>query len=175
LVVWFGALTEHAGLRRATVIGHDAADVRSIVGREDEYVPTAGAIGAYVFEPDAAVLAAHLHGALAAEHALQAVAAGVAYWTGDRPLHDPALAAFAMQEVLPFDARRVKALLRERKIGRLEVKQRGTGLEPATIQRQLRVEGNGTATLLLAKIQGHVVAILAQRVLTHSPSGRGPG
>jgi hypothetical protein len=60
----------------------------------------------------------------------------------------------------------VKAYLRERGVGRLEVKQRGTGLEPATVQRQLRVSGDATATLLLARRKGKVTAIVAERLHT---------
>jgi hypothetical protein len=164
LVAWFGSLTSMPGSRRATVLGHFS--VRTLVGQADERVPTAPEIGRYVFEPDAAVLAARLQAVLAAEQGLTAIAPQVAYWTGDRPIADALLAGFAVQDVLPYDVRRVKAYLRERGVGRLEVKQRGTGLEPATVQRQLRVSGDATATLLLARRKGKVTAIVAERLHT---------
>ncbi|MFP6575085.1 MAG: hypothetical protein VB912_08020 [Pirellulaceae bacterium] len=39
---------------------------------------------------------------------------------------------------------------RQRKIDRLEVKKRGTQVDPARLQRQLQVKEAGQATLLLA-------------------------
>ena len=177
LVAWFGGLAKTPGLRRATCLGNTGwagganawTEVRSVLGRPDRMVPEAPTIGRCLYEPDAAVLAAHLQGALAAEHGLLAITPGVAYWTGDREIADAALSAFAVQEVLPYDARRVKTLLRARPIGRLDVKQRGTELDPAVVQRQLlhdvpRERGAPTRTLLLTRIAGQVTAILAERL-----------
>jgi hypothetical protein len=135
----------------------------SITGDPNVAAPVASRVGAYVFEPDAAVLAAKLTGALAHEHGLEAVAAGIAYLTGERPCPTPAMAAFRVVDVLPFDLRRVKAWLRERGIGRLEVKKRGVELEPEAVRRQLRVPGDRAITLLIAPLAGRVTALLAER------------
>ena len=54
-------------------------------------------------------------------------------------------------------------MLRERRIGRLEVKQRGTRHDPAAVQRELKVPGDESATLVLFRRGKSIVAILAQR------------
>jgi hypothetical protein len=117
-----------------------------------------------VFEPDAAVLAANLEGVLAAEHGLATIAPTVAYWTGERPIRDPALACFQVFEVLPFRIKTVKNVLRARNIGRLEIKKRNVNLDPDVARRELELRGDETATLLVAPIAKHVTAILARRV-----------
>jgi hypothetical protein len=172
LVAWFGDLAARPGERRATALrsgpGDPGSGVRalssSFVGRVDVVCPVAERLGAYLFEPDAAVLAADLTAALAAARGLAALVPRGAYLTGERAIDEPLLAAFAVEEALPFDLRRVKALLRERRIGRLEVKQRGTDLDPADVQRQLRVDGDEQRTLILTRAGRRVTAILARRM-----------
>lgn len=163
-IAWFGSLARHAGRRAATILPNDPAQTRTLVGDGGVEPPVARSIGRYVFEPDAAVLAAGLNGELAAEHDLSAVVCGVAYLTGDEPIHDPALGCFEVQEVLGYHPKRMKALLRERGIGTLEVKKRGVDLAPDNVRRELDPRGENAATLILTRIENRVVAILASRV-----------
>lgn len=162
LVVWRGKLAGRTGARVATILS-GAEGVRTLKGVPGT-VPSSPHIGRYVFEPDAAVLASRLTSVLAEAHGIGAVSPGVAYLTGDKPIGDPALAAFEVQEVLPLDRKRLKALLRERGIGRLEVKKRVVDCDPEQLRHELHVEGEAAATLLVAPVGGRVVAILASRV-----------
>ena len=164
LVAWFGQLARHPGRRSATVLGSDFTQIRTIVETDAESPPVAQRIERYLLEPDAAVLAAKLGGTLAAEHGLAALTPGSAYWTSDRAIVDPALGCFEVQEVLPFRIKPLKALLRSRRIGRLEIKKRGVELDPAELRKQLALAGDEAATLLVARIGKRVIAILARRV-----------
>jgi hypothetical protein len=164
LVAWFGELAREPGRRRATVLGDGAGPPRSILGSADLAPPDTKEIGRYLFEPDAAVLAADLGSTLAAEHALTGISAGIAYWTGDAPVTDRALACFEVLEVLPFRLKPLAALLRGRNIGQLEIKKRGVAIDPSDLRRQLRLKGDQAATLLLAPIAKRVTAVLARRV-----------
>ncbi len=163
LVAWFGPLAQHSGRRSATVLAASGRP-RTIVEQSVDPLRTAPQVGQYVFEPDAAVLAAGLSDTLAAEHGLARLTDGAAYLTGDRPLSDPALAGFEVQEVLPFDMKRLKQAVRVRHWGRLEVKKRGVEAEPAVIARQLRTPGDEAGVLLLAPGETGTLAILARRV-----------
>ncbi|HEV3339994.1 MAG TPA: class I SAM-dependent methyltransferase [Pirellulales bacterium] len=173
LVAWFGSLAGAAGRRRATVVLGDEIPprVRTLAGDAGQPAPLAGKIGRYLAEPDSAVLAAGLIGTLAAEHGLGAVAAGAAYLTGDRAFVDPALDWFEIAESLPFDIKRLKALLRQRRIGRLEIKQRGVAADPDKLRQQLDVPGDETATLILARLGKRVTAFLSHRVEGAKGSG----
>ncbi len=164
LVVWFGRLAIAAGSRRATIVDRQTVSERSVIGRAESETPSAARIGRYVFEPDSAVLAADLVGALAQELTLAAITPGAVYLTGDRPIRDPAVATFEVLDVVPFDVKRLKKILRAGGFGRLEVKKRGTGHDPAAVARQLKVPGEHSATLLIARLGKPVVAILARRM-----------
>jgi hypothetical protein len=166
LVAWFGSLAEAPGQRRATlVIGEEFPPrIRTLVGDSGQTLPIAENFGRYLAEPDSAVLASGLVGALAAEHGLCTVAAGAAYLTGDETHPDPAIDWFEICESLPFDIKRLKALLRQRRIGRLEIKQRGVGTNPDQLRQQLHLAGDEMATLILVRRGKSVTALLAQRV-----------
>ncbi|MGD9721652.1 MAG: hypothetical protein AB7O59_05810 [Pirellulales bacterium] len=163
LVAWFGKLATHTGQRRATVLGSDGVAPRTILGIPCEEPPPASSVGRFVCEPDAAVLAAQLAGNLAAEHGLWRIAPGIAYWTGDAAVADPALACFEVEDVLPLDVKRVRALLRDRQIGRLEIKKRGVDCDPETLRKQFKLAGENAATLIVTRVRGRVTAILARR------------
>ncbi|NLE38246.1 MAG: hypothetical protein GX621_09505 [Pirellulaceae bacterium] len=172
LVAWFGHLAEQPGLRRATILRAttlaDEPEAYCLIGRPGRPREASGQIGRYVFEPDSAVLAADLTGELADQHALSALTVGGGYLTGDEPIESPLMARFEVLESLPFDKRRVKRLLAQREFGRLEIKFRGVPIQPDTLRRQLRVKGDVSGVLLLARRGESVTAIVARR-LGYSP------
>jgi len=167
LVVWLGDLARDPGKRRATIVSRHnrlGAVTRSLVGVPSR-TPYAQRVGRYVFDPDAAVLAAGLLGVLAAEHGLQALGPTGCYLTGDQPEHDPALACFEALDVIPFDLKRLRRLLRQRGIGRLEIKKRGLNETPESLRRRLGLKGDEEAVLVITPVGGSVHAILARRVV----------
>ena len=169
LVAWFGSLAQTPRQRRASLLASDLSTtdehlvLGSFVGQPGAVPPIASHVGRFVFEPDAAILAADLTGALAAQYGLQSVAGGVAYLTADERRDSPLLAPFEVMEVMPYQAKTIKAWLRARRIGRLEVKKRGVELDPRRVQNELRAPGDKEATLLLYRIAGKITAILARR------------
>ena len=60
--------------------------------------------------------------------------------------------------------RRAARKLRERGIGRLEIKKRGMDVDPAVLRKALGLKGDGAATLILTRIGKKRVALLADRV-----------
>ena len=164
LVAWHGELAQSPGERRATVLAADGRVARAVSGRPNQPMPLASQVDRFVCEPDPAVLAADLTGAVAAEHNLRAISAGVAYLTGATAVTDPALACFEVEEIHPLDLRQLARHLRARNVGRLEVKVRGVEHEPEKVRERLRLAGNQVATLLLTKLNRKRVAIVARRV-----------
>lgn len=162
-VAWFGSLGRHLGQHSATVVDARGGQ-RTIVGSPAEAVPVSSVLGHFLYEPHAAVLAAKLSGALCCEHSLAAVSAGIAYLTADELCHEPLLAAFEVVDVLPFDQKQLKAYLRERRIGRLEVKKRGVDIDPARLRKTVIGQGDESATLIVAPVQGQIRVIVARRV-----------
>ncbi|HZZ28752.1 MAG TPA: hypothetical protein VFE46_12185 [Pirellulales bacterium] len=179
LVAWFGNLAQYPGQRRATMLrtsANEKADqvnsnsksvVTSFFGSPGVECPLAAKIGRYVFEPDAAILAAKIEGAVAAEHGLLAFAPGVAYFTADKPIDHGGLTCFEVVEVMPYRVNKLRSWLAQRGISRLEVKKRGVPLDPQQVRGELLPCGNGgeEATLLLARVGRRITAIIAKRFL----------
>lgn len=165
LVAWFGKLAVSPGLRRATVIlGHDQPPrYHTLAGSPSVEPAVAARFGRYLAEPDAAVLAAGLVGSLAAAAGLAAIAPGAVYLTGDTETSSPALAWFEITDELPLDLRKLKALLRTRGIGQLEIKKRGVDIDPERLRQQLQVPGGEQATLFLVRRGKSVTALLTRR------------
>jgi hypothetical protein len=163
-VAWFGDLARHAGGRVATILpaGGEPCSFRGPANPPP--LPVEEGVRRFVYEPHAAVLAAGLAGSLAAELGLAAYLPGVPYLTSDRQVGGPLVAAFRVLEVLPFDTRRIKGVLRKRGIGRLEVKKRGVDLDPAIVRARLSVPGEKAAVLLVARSRSSPIAVLAERV-----------
>jgi len=169
-VVWLGDLAKCACKARATVLARPLetpfpqAVLASIVGEPGVSVPLASEIGRYVFEPDAAVLAADLAGYVATQHSLGAITPGVAYLSGDRAVNEGSLACFEVMEVMAYHAARLGAWLRERRVGRLEIKMRGVAENPVDVRKKLRVEGDEAATIILLPLGRSVTAVVGRRV-----------
>ena len=161
-VAWFGALATRPGRRAATVLSPDGHP-RTVEQTGAERPVEANQIGRYVFEPDAAVLAAHLTNELAAQYGLQPISDKAAYLTGEQPVRDLALAAFEALEVLPFDIKRLRSALAARNVGTLEIKKRGVPEDPRVVRRKLGLKGEESAILILTPTWAGVRAVIARR------------
>lgn len=162
LVLWSGALVR-PGVRRAALVLAEggAAELTAPGDSADEPV---GPLGEYVHEPDGAVVRARLIGDLARSTGTRPVGPGIAYLTGDGRVDSPFLASFAVEAVLPFDPRRIRAALRTRGIGRLEIKKRGVDLDPPSFRARLGLRGDEEGVLIATRSADRRVALLCRRV-----------
>lgn len=162
LVLWSGRLAR-VGVRRAALVvrGDDAweltapADASDVEPRE---------LGTFVHEPDGAVIRARLIGEVARSLDAGMLAPGIAYLTSDAALTSPFVASFRVREELPADTKKLARALRERNIGTLEIKKRGVDVDPAVLRTRLSLRGDESATLLLTRVAGRRVTLLADRV-----------
>ena len=120
-------------------------------------------LGKYIYEPDAAVIRSHLVGDLAIELGLNIFSNEIAYLSGDDPIVSPWLRGYEVIENLVFDRKKLKAYLREKKIGTLEIKKRGADITPEQLRRELDPKGPESATLIVTRVDG------AHRVLIVKP------
>ena len=164
LVAWFGSLAPRVGQHVATVLTTSEGR-RQISGTPRLPIPPANTIGRYVYEPDAAILAARLAGQLANELGLSSFSPETAYLTGDRPVIDAAVAGFEVLDVLPFQVKKLKAYLRQHQAGHVEVKKRGVSCDPLALQKQLSADGSEKLVVLVTRYQAKSVAIVARRLL----------
>ncbi|WP_194409339.1 THUMP-like domain-containing protein [Microbacterium cremeum] len=168
LVLWSGALARE-GVRRAALVirGGTAHELTSPTAHTPApRTPDAPVrdLGAYLHEPDGAVIRARLIGDVA--HSLEAglLDEHIAYLTSDAALTSPFVSSFRVREVLPADVKALGKALRERGIGRLEIKKRGVDVDPAELRTRLKLRGTESATLFLTRIGTRRTAILADRL-----------
>lgn len=167
LGLWFGPLAPQGPGRSALVLrGGSAHALRADPDGEDD-APPVGPVGAYLYEPDGAVIRAGLVGTIAHQVRGRLVDPTIAYVTSDalaeRTAWQPLASAYRILDDLPFGLKRLRTYLRERGVGRLTIKKRGTAVTPETLRRQLDLRGGAEGTIVLTRVAGQ------QRVLVVEP------
>jgi SAM-dependent methyltransferase len=121
-----------------------------------------GPVGEFLYDPDPAVVRAHLVAELAEDLGGRLADPDIAYVYGDRPVDTPLARRLEITDVLPFSLKRLRALLRERGVGRVEIRKRGSALEPDRLRRELRLSGPNPASLVLTRVAGAPTVLLCQ-------------
>lgn len=162
LVLWSGALARPGVARAALVLRGDEppAELRAEADSADVEV---GEPGDYLYEPDGAVIRARLIGDLARSLGGRMLDETIAYVTADRLESTPFARAFRVLERFPLDEKVLARELAARGIGTLEIKKRGVDIDPAKLRPRLKLRGNASAVLVLTRIAGARVALLAER------------
>jgi len=164
LAVWSGVLARPGVGRAALVLRSGSA--AELTAPSDSADAEVGALGEYLLEPDGAVIRARLIGDLA-----RSIPGGgrmldptIAWITTDSAPTTPFGAAFRIVERYPLDVKTLKKELASRGIGTLEIKKRGVDVDPAAFRTRLGLKGDGAATLVLTRVAGARVALLAERL-----------
>ncbi|WP_287417555.1 class I SAM-dependent methyltransferase, partial [Oceanithermus sp.] len=125
-----------------------------------------GPVGAYLYEPDPAVIRAGLVRRLAAELDAWQLDTQVAYLSADESRSTPLARVWRVLEHGPFRQKTAAAWLAAHGAGGVEVKRRRSPVEPAVLEKKLRaalVPGGLTLTLFLTRIAGRPWAVLGRR------------
>jgi len=163
--LWFGPLK--TGERRATVL--PGAFTLTGDRRQQTEAPLSPVSGppsslsrplSYLYEPDPAILRAGLVTTLAAQLNAAQLDPTIAYLTSDVLIATPFARIWPIEDWMPFNLKKLRAYLRERNIGRVTVKKRGSPLEPERLIRDLRLKGENEKVLVLTKWQGEPVVLV---------------
>lgn len=148
-VLWFGT---RPGAFGATLLPAGASlwSARATMLPDPEPRP----VGRFLYEPDGAVIRAHLVAEVA-----KAVGGGlidpmIAYVTSDGLHSTPYATSYEITDQLPFNIKKLKALLREREVGILTVKKRGSAVEPEELRKKMKLRGRNSATVFLTRVAG---------------------
>jgi hypothetical protein len=162
LTLWFGSLARPGIKRSALLIDESGRHEISSASAERLDAPI-GEVSDFVYEPDNAVIRSHLIGQLAAQLDAHLFSAEIAYLTSDTELHSPWVKGYRVLDNLTFDRKKLKAYLREREIGILEIKKRGSDITPEQLRKELAPNGKNSATLIVTRVGD------AHRVLVCEP------
>jgi SAM-dependent methyltransferase len=176
-VLWFGPLAGSG--RRATLLvsncGSDADTQRdnavpfhtaqfSIHASHGSMQPSPPLAppAAYLYEPDPAVIRAHLVETLAEQIGAAQLDPTIAYLTADRLIATPFARRWRVIEWLPFGLKRLRARLHALDAGTVTVKKRGSPLDTDTLARQLSGKGARALVVVLTKAQGRAIALICE-------------
>ncbi|MDX3412852.1 methyltransferase domain-containing protein [Streptomyces cellulosae] len=157
-VLWFGTAP---GTVRATLL----PGPRTLVSRglpDPEVRP----VGRYLYEPDGAVIRSHLVAEAAEPLDGGLIDPTIAYITADTLTPTPYATAYEITDQLTFNVKKLKALLREREVGVLTVKKRGSAVEPEELRRKALPKPHGTSsvTVFLTRVAGAPTMLLGHPV-----------
>lgn len=155
--LWSGRLATCA--RRATVIAETGL---ATLTDEDDPGADVRAVGAFLYEPDGAVIRAGLVTAVAAGVDGGLVDEHIAYVTSDASYRTPFARGYRVVEELPYREKQLRAAIRERGIGRLTIKKRGVDVVPDQLRKRLDLRGDGEATIVLTRVAGEGTALLVE-------------
>lgn len=164
--LWFGDLAPEGSGRSALVLSGEQEHRLSWPGDADAPAPRAeaGSLGRYVYEPDGAVIRAGLVAPLTDQLGGRLLDPSIAYITTDTPAPGPLATGFRVLDSFGFSLKRLKAYLRDRAVGQLEIKKRGTAVVPDQLRHQLDLSGNERATIILTRLQGKQSVLVVERL-----------
>ncbi len=172
--LWFNAVRRPGVRRAALVLGPlGAAELTS--GEDFNAGPTApvGPVEGYLYEPDGAVIRAGLVADVALQLDGHLVDEHIAYICAPELRDTPFARAYKVLEVMPFNVKALKSWVKDRGIGVLDIKKRGTAVTPEELRKQLlpggkpsgsKAKGKKSATLVLTRIGEDRVAISVEPV-----------
>ncbi|MEU2983883.1 methyltransferase domain-containing protein [Micromonospora aurantiaca] len=170
--LWCGELAEVP--RRATLLrekegpllnasGSKRVPSYHLTGTGAQEAPV-GPVRRFLYDPDPAVVRAHLVAELAADLDATLADPSIAYLYADEARPTPFARCLEITDVLPFSLKRLRALLRERCVGRVEIRKRGSALEPEKLRRDLRLSGDEAAGLALTRVAGDPTVLVCRPV-----------
>lgn len=158
-VLWFGS-GRTPGARRAMLLPTEAG----IRASPDTMLPDPEVrpVGRYLYEPDGAVIRAHLVAQVAEDLDGGLIDPTIAYVTADELHTTPYATAYEITDQLPFNVKKLRALLREREVGILTVKKRGSAVEPEELRKKVKPQGPHSATVFLTRVAGAPTMLIGQ-------------
>ena len=157
--VWFGDLARESPFR-ATVLPAG----ESVAGHPLAVSVPVEPLGAYLYDPDPAVVRAGLVDLMAEQLGLSRLDPAEEYLTSDQRVISPFVQTFEVLTNLPNNERDLKGWLRTSDIGQLEIKCRHIPIQADKLRRKLPITGAVPGVIVIARLNGKSRIIGARRV-----------
>jgi hypothetical protein len=174
VALWFNAVRRPDVRRAALLLGvQGAAELTSAEGFDGGPAAPVGPVEGYLYEPDGAVIRAGLVADVALQLGGHLVDEHIAYICSPELTDTPFARAYRILEVMPYNVKALKGWVKDKGIGVLDIKKRGTSVTPEELRKQLLPSGKNTggkqkskktATLVLTRIGEERVAISVESV-----------
>ncbi|MDR1759886.1 MAG: hypothetical protein LBR60_05095 [Fibrobacter sp.] len=167
-LVLLGRLVQNPGKIRVALI-QDGKTSELLSAREsflDYFVNNLPEVplGKYLMEPIPLLVRSHLFEDFAEKNQLGVLSEGIAYLTGEIPLHHFGFHNYQVLDSVPLSTAAVRAMLKKHDIGEIILKKRGIEIIPEAEIKRLAVKGREKAILFYTRLSGEKIAILAREV-----------
>jgi hypothetical protein len=153
-LLWFGPLKTTP--RRATIL----PGPHSLTGEgQTKPLPLNEPCG-YLYEPDGAVLRAGLVAKVGEQLGAYQLDPDIAYLTADQDISSPFARVWQIEDWFVFNVKRLRSYLRERNVGQITVKKRGSPLQPQELISMLRLQGVDQRVVFLTHLDGVPIIIV---------------
>jgi SAM-dependent methyltransferase len=159
-VLWYGDL-RLGPARHATLL--PAGHTLSSDDYPGEPVPV-GPPSTYLYEPDGAVIRAHLVQTMARHLGCDQIDPQIAYLTANSYHDTPFARCFSLEAWFPFQLKRLRSYLRANNIGRVTIKKRGSPIDLDHFHQQLRLKGDEHRILFLTHVMGKPAVLIGDEV-----------
>ncbi len=156
--LWYGDLRDGAA-RRATLLPSGATMATNGSSLPD--VPVT-APSAFLYEPDPAVIRAHLVELVAAQIDGSLLDPQIAYVTSAVHHSTPFARAYRIDDHFPFQLKQLRRYLQERGVGQVTIKKRGSPLDPEDLRRALRLRGDEHRVLFLTRVADQATVLVGE-------------
>ena len=153
-VLWFGPL-KTAQFRATVLLGP-----HTLVSDDSRSSLPLGEPEAYLYEPDPAVLRAGLVSTLGNQIGAYQVDPDIAYLCAETQVVTPFARVWQVEDWFPFGVKRLRSYLRERGVGKIVVKKRGSPLQPEELIHMLRLSGDEQRVVFLTHLVGRPIVIV---------------
>jgi hypothetical protein len=152
-MLWSPALATTA--RRATVLpgGH------TLVEAPGQRVPCE-APGAFLLDPNPAVTRAGLVEELARALDAWKIDRRIGFLSADHPLRTPFGRLLVVEESMPWSLKRLRAALRSRGAGAVQIRKRGSAVDVEDLRRRLDLRGDRQMTVILTRVRDRPWALV---------------
>lgn len=157
-VLWLGPL---AGVERRATVLRSGQPIATLDDLAAPPAPLAEPL-AYLYEPDPAVIRAHVVAALARRLGAAQLDRQIAYLTGEELIATPFARCWRVLEWQPFGLKRLRARLRALGAGAVTVKKRGSPLDTDALARQLSGDGPRALVVVLTNVAGRPAALIGE-------------
>ena len=159
-ILWYGDLRTGSARSATLLSGGHTVTLDDYPGEKVPVQPPS----TYLFEPDGAVIRAHLVQTLARHLDCAQIDADIAYLTADSYKETPFARCFSLEAWFPFQLKRLRHYLRTNQIGQVTIKKRGSPLDPDALRRQLRLRGDKQRTLFLTHVLGEPAVLIGSEI-----------
>lgn len=171
-LLWFGEARVQRGMPlfqageysyRATLLAQNGEEVQSLFP-EPYDLPHSAEPQAWLYEPDPALIRAHLVSQLASQYGANLITPHIAYITSTESLPIPFTKKYRILATMPYRLSTIRSWLQSQKRVLEAVKKRGVDVEPEKILKELRTKNKdeNPTILVLMPYQERTIAILCE-------------